>query len=323
MEASIQAGLAGIHPRAEAHVQASRDADRGRADARALADARRADAQALVDLQAQAGVAFVSDGLLGWQDLFRPFAERTPGLRVGPLTRWFDNNTFYRRPIVERAVQHPEPVAPSFDAGAKLPKGTQGKAILPGPYTFARLADDRAYGSVEKLLTALARDVLAPEVRDLAQRGVGWVQFSEPALLKERPQPEEWEALQRGYLAILDGVRITSCVHAGFGDASRQLQELFDLPVDYIGLDFTETPLDAFEDFQPTRGLQAGLADARSSIVESAEELAAAAQDLLDLAEPPALALAPSAELEYLPRAVADAKGQALGAAAKLLGGQP
>jgi methionine synthase II (cobalamin-independent) len=190
---------------------------------------------------------------------------------------------------------------------------------LPGPYTFAKLAQDEAYGSPEKLLTAFARDVLAPEVRHLVREGFGWVQFSEPALVKDRPQPEELEALQRAYLGILDGVRVTSTVATSFGDASRLLQDLFDLPVDYIGIDLTETPLDAFDGLAPARGLQAGLVDARSSIVEQPEHLVATAEELLETAPFPALALAPSAELEYVPRTIADEKVLALGEAARSL----
>lgn len=319
MEISVQATLAGLHPRSEELVQATRDFDRGRADAKQLAEVRRRDAQALVQLQAKAGFPHVSDGLLGFQDIFRPFAERLAGCKVGPITRWFDNNTFYRQPVVEAPLHRKGPIVEPSLERVKLPSGHKWKAILPGPYTFAKSVDDKAYGSTEKLLTAFAREALAPEVKGLAKEGFGWVQFNEPSLVKDRPRPEEWDAVHQAYLGILDGVRVTSSVATSFGDASRLLTELFELPVDLVGIDFTETPLDAFEGFAPTRGLQAGLADGRSSIVEKPQDLAAAARDLLDLAEFPALALAPSCELEFVPRVLADEKVLALGEAARAL----
>lgn len=319
MEISVQATLAGIHSRSEELVQATRDLDRGRTDAKSVAEVRRRDAKALVDLQAKAGVTHVLDGLLGWQDLFRPFAERVEGLRVGPLTRWFDNNTFYRQPIVEAPLHRRQPVLEPFLERVALPPGHKWKAVLPGPYTFAKLAEDRAYSSAEKLITTFAREALAPEVRWLAQQGFGWVQFSEPALVKERPRPEELDALQKSYLAMLDGVRITSSTVTSFGDATHLLAELFELPVDYVGIDFSETPLDALREFTPTRGIQAGIADARSSIVEKPQDLVATAEELLDVAEVPALALAPTSELEFLPRGLADEKVLALGEAARAL----
>lgn len=319
LEVSVQPTLAGIHPRSEELVAATRDFDRGRTDARALAEVRRRDAQALVDVQAKAGFLHVSDGLLGFQDLFRPFAEKVKGAKVGPITRWFDNNTFYRQPIIESSLHRTGPAVAAYHEAAKLPKGHKWKAVLPGPYTFAKLVDDQSYGSAEKLLTAFARDVLAAEVKALAKDGFGWVQFSEPALVKDRAQPEELEALQRAYFNILEGVRITSSVTTSFGDASRILQDLFELPVDYVGVDLTETPLDAFEGLAPTRGLQAGIVDARSSIVEKPDHIVATAEEILEVAAFPALALAPSAELEYVPRALADEKVLALGEAARVL----
>lgn len=319
MESTIQATTAGIHPRSEELVQATRDFDRGRTDAKHLAEARARDAKALVDVQAKAGFPHVSDGLLGFQDIFRPFAERLKGAKVGPITRWFDNNTFYRQPIVEAPLKRTGPVVKDYLERPKLAPGHKWKAVLPGPYTFARMVDDRAYGSTEKLVAAFAREALAPEVRWLAQEGFGWVQFQEPSLVRERPRPEEWDALQKAYMTILDGVKVTSSVVTSFGDASRILGELLELPVDYVGVDFTETPLDAFEGITPSRGIQAGLVDGRSSIVERPADIVAQARGLLDATDVPAIALAPSCDLEFLPRALADEKLLALGEAARAL----
>lgn len=319
MERSVQATLTGIHPRSEELVQATRDFDRGRTDAKHLADARRRDAQALVDVQHKAGVTHAIDGMLGFQDVYRPFAERVEGLQVGTLTRHFDNNTFYRQPQVVGTLRRRQDVLKPYVEAVKLPAGCKWKAIVPGPLTFAKAARDTAYGSTAKLLTSFARDVLAPEVQALAQQGFGWVQFSEPSLAWERPQPEELDALQKAYLTILDGVRITSSVATYYGDVSRVLTDLFELPVDYIGVDFFETPLEAFRDFPVTRGLQAGLVDGRSSIVEPVEDLVAQAGQLLEWTDAPALALAPNCELEFVPRGIADEKVLALGEAARQL----
>lgn len=319
MELTVHSTLAGIHPRTEELVQATRDFDRGRTDAKHLAEARSKDAKSLVDLQVKAGYNHVSDGLLGFQDVFRPFAEKLKGAKVGPITRWFDNNTFYRQPVIEAPLKHTAPVLKDYLERPKLAAGHKWKAVLPGPYTFAKSVDDRAYGSTAKLIAAFAKEGLGPEVRWLAQEGFAWVQFQEPALVRERPKPEEWEALQKAYLHVLDGVRITSTISTYFGDASRVLNELFELPADYIGIDFTETPLDALEGFTPTRGLQAGLADGRMSIVEKPRDLVQLGHELLESTGVQALALAPSCDLEFLSRGIADEKLLALGEAAKAL----
>lgn len=325
MEITVQPTLTGVHPRSEELVQATRDFDRGRTDVKALAEVRRRDAQALVDTQVKAGFTYVSDGLLGAQDIFRPFAERLKGSKVGPITRWFDNNTFYRQPIIEGPLKHTQPVLEPYLQAVKVPQGHKLKAILPGPYTFAKLVDDQSYHSTSKLLTTFAREALAPEVKWLARQGFGSIQFNEPALVKERPLPEEWHALGSAYLALLEGSRVTSTVTTYFGDASRILGELFELPVDYVGLDFTETPLETLAEFSPTRGVQAGLVDGRSSIIEKPAEIAEAAMEILEAADVPSLALAPTCDFEFLPRSVADEKVLALGLAAAHVneGGDP
>lgn len=319
MDVTFQPTLAGIHSRSEDLVQATRDFDRGRTDAKHLAEARSKDAKALIDLQVKAGYTYVSDGLLGFQDLFRPFAEKVGGVKVGPITRWFDNNTFYRQPIVEGALKHKGPVVKPYLEQPKLPAGHHWRAVLPGPYTWARSVDDRHYRNTAKLLSAFAREALGPELKALAKEGVGWVQFQEPSLVRERPQQEEWEALQQAYVHLLDGAKLTSTIATFFGDARPVLHELYDLPADFIGIDFTETSLDALEDFTPTRGLQAGLVDGRSSIVEKPQDIVAQARHLLDRTDVPSLALAPSCDLEFVPRGLADEKVVALAQAAKAL----
>jgi 5-methyltetrahydropteroyltriglutamate--homocysteine methyltransferase len=316
MEITVQPTLTGIHPRSEGLVQATRDFDRGRTDAKALAEVRRRDAQALVDTQVKAGFTHVSDGLLGFQDVFRPFAERVKGAKVGPITRWFDNNTFYRQPIIEGPLKRTQPILEPYLQKVKVPQGHTLKAVLPGPYTFAKLVDDKSYGSTSKHLTTFAREALGPELKWLAKEGYGWVQFNEPALVRDRPLPEEWEALGNAYMALLQNSSLTSTVSTYFGDASRILSELFELPVDYVGLDFTETALEALQEFAPSRGIQAGLVDGRSSIIEKPAELAAAANELLEAADVPSLVLAPTCDLEFLPRGVADEKVLSLGLAA-------
>src|SRR5687768_16370464 len=92
----IKAYAPGIYARSEEMVQASRDLDRGRTAEEAVEEQRLADVHAFVEIQREAGLDYFSDGLLNWQDIFRPFDESAEGLRPGPLTRFLDTNTFYR-----------------------------------------------------------------------------------------------------------------------------------------------------------------------------------------------------------------------------------
>lgn len=92
----MKAFAPGIYPRSEALVQATRDLDRGRTTEQAVAEQVERDTRELVAVQESAGLDLLSDGLLRWQDLFRPLAEAADGLEARPLTRFLDTNTFYR-----------------------------------------------------------------------------------------------------------------------------------------------------------------------------------------------------------------------------------
>ena len=71
----MRAFAPGIYSRSEALVQATRDLDRGRTSAEAVPQQAGRDLLELLSVQRAAGLDLLSDGLLGWQDIFRPLAE--------------------------------------------------------------------------------------------------------------------------------------------------------------------------------------------------------------------------------------------------------
>src|SRR5215218_9005186 len=162
----LKAYSPGIYPRSDALVQATRDLDRGRVTQAAVDEQLGRDFRELVAVQEQAGLALLSDGMLAWQDLFRPLAVRTEGLDARPLTRFLDTNTFYRAVLVdgEPRLRNPLP-APDLPAGEWV--GT-----LPSPLAFARAARDEV--SAEKL----AANVLAPQIQAWVDAGAALIVLS-------------------------------------------------------------------------------------------------------------------------------------------------
>ena len=88
----------GLYARSEALVQATRDLDRGRTTPEAVDEQVERDLAELVSVQQAAGLDLLADGMLRWQDVFRPLVEAADGLETGALTRFLDTNTFYRAP---------------------------------------------------------------------------------------------------------------------------------------------------------------------------------------------------------------------------------
>jgi 5-methyltetrahydropteroyltriglutamate--homocysteine methyltransferase len=295
----MKAFAPGIYPRSEALVQATRDLERGRTSPEAVAEQEQRDFQELVSVQRAAGLSFLSDGMLAWQDLFRPLADAAEGLDARPLTRFLDTNTFYRAVLVggEPHLATPLP-APDLPAGEWV--GT-----LPSPLAFARAARDEV--SAQKL----AANVLAPQIAAWAGAGAAMIVLSDPFLAREGGAGELLAALGE----LPEGVPLS--LQLPFGDASSLLPALADAPVAAIGVDFYSTSVNALPQAYP-REIHAGVLDARSSAPESPDEIARFVEELL-AREPAGLALVPNGDLQFVPEPIARQKLTRLGQASAVI----
>ena len=290
----IKAYAPGIYPRSEALVQATRDLDRGRTTEEKVDEQVERDLEELVAAQQEAGLDLLSDGMLRWQDIFRPLVEASAGLEAGPLTRFLDTNTFYRAPS---ATGEPR-LERALDARYVAPLPGPRLVTLPSPFALA-------FGTSVSP-RAMADGVLRPQLEALA-RDVELVVLSEPFLARV-PDPD-LDALAEA-LEALAGARPLA-LQVVFGDARPLLARgLADLPVDAIGVDFYATPLDAVP-----RGfakiLLAGVVDARNSLLEDPRDIARFADELGERAE--RVALTPNGDLQYVSERIAREKLARLG----------
>ena len=291
----MKAYAPGIYPRSDALIQATRDLDRGRTTPAAVAEQCGRDVRELVAAQEQAGLDLLSDGMLDWQDLFRPLAERSDGLTARPLTRFLDTNTFYRALIVEGEPKLREPV-PAPDLPEERWLGT-----LPAPNALARAAGGAASAKV------LAAKVLALQIDAWAAAGCALVVLSDPFLVREGGVAEAVPALRE----LPD--RIPYLLHLPFGDASAALEALAEAPVDAVGVDFYATPLESVPEAYP-KEIAAGVIDARSSALEDSTEVSSFAQRLLEQ-KPAGVSLTVNGDLQFVPAPIAREKLVRLGRA--------
>jgi 5-methyltetrahydropteroyltriglutamate--homocysteine methyltransferase len=292
---SLKAYAPGIYARSEELVQATRDLDRGRTSAAAVDEQVGRDFRELVSAQEQAGLTLLSDGMLAWQDLFRPLADRSDGLEARPLTRFLNTNTFYRALLVEGEPRLREPVPPP-----DLPTG-RWLAMLPSPLALSRAAGGVVPAAV------MAANVLAPQIEEYARAGCGLVVLSDPFLAREKGVPELVTAL-----AELPRT-VPLVLQLPFGDAGPVLAELADAPVDAIGIDFYATSLDAVPDGYP-KEILAGVVDARSSALEDPAEIARFVDGLLQR-NAAGLSLSVNGDLQFVPEPIAREKIAGLGRA--------
>ena len=282
----MQAFAPGIYPRSEDLVQATRDLDRGRTSQEAVDEQVERDLGELVSVQQAAGFDLLADGMLRWQDVFRPIVEAADGLENGALTRFLDTNTFYRAPSATTATPAlSNPLNGGFISQVPGPR----LVTLPSPFALAQGT------GVEP--STLAANVLKPQIDALDAE---LVVLEEPFLA--RAENGGLEKLGDALETLSGGPKLALWVT--FGSADKLFEQgLADLPVDAIGVDFYATKVDSVpEGFG--KQLFAGVLDARSSVPEEPAEIAAFVGQL-HARGVEQVSLVPNGDLQYVSQAVA------------------
>jgi methionine synthase II (cobalamin-independent) len=150
----LGAVLTGIAPRSAATSKVHRSYRDGNAAESDFKEAVEKDARELVSRQNN--FAFSSYGQLDWLDILRPIAKTFKGFAsrsssgedaVGPVTRWFRTNTFYRKPLVNVKI-----ACKGNELSESVPKSDgKGVIFLPAPYSFVRLVENTFYKDEKEL----------------------------------------------------------------------------------------------------------------------------------------------------------------------------
>jgi 5-methyltetrahydropteroyltriglutamate--homocysteine methyltransferase len=316
---SVRTALTGPFPRSEALVAATRDGDRGRASAESVEERYATAERDVVALEERLGFDATTGGSLRWADLFRPFSEGWRGFTVGPVTRWFATNTFYRQPILHAPPERVAGVVRAALPSHAVVAPAKAKVILPGPFTFAGLLDNRS-GETREALTHRFGRLLAEEVTELRAAGFQTFQFQEPLLVAEPPTGPLAEAAVVAYRSIGGAAEgATSIVWTYFGDAVPVQPLLARLNVSVIGIDLAETEPDRLHALPDHRGIGLGCLDPRTTLPEDPTEVARIARALQAEGKPRELWLGPGGPLDLLPSEAAARKLHVLPAAKQLL----
>ena len=262
--------------------------------------------RAAINEQEEAGLDLLTDGQIRWEDLVTPIAKRVSGFEINGLTRWFDNNVYYRRPILRKAPKRQGPILVNEYRFAASCTRKPVKAILPSPYAFARLTEDQYYKSERPLVMKLA-EILNEEARALAEAGAPFIQFDEPALGFGKPN---MKLVVEAIGVATQGVRAKTALYTYFGSLNGALAPLLQARVDVVGVDVVSDvkTITALRKAKITKELAVGCLDARNTKLESITELHALFDVLRKQISLDRLYVNPNCGLEFLPHAQALAK---------------
>jgi 5-methyltetrahydropteroyltriglutamate--homocysteine methyltransferase len=294
----LPAQLTGIFARSKELIRATRDFDRRRTTFEELEKIRRADVKKIISLQKD--FEFLVDGNLHWQDLFRPFTKAA-GIELGPLTRFFETNTFYRRPVIKGKIKFEPKEIERYIYLDLLPANK--KVILPGPVTFYGLSENSYY---KKDFMIVVAKLISKVIKYLVQKGVKSVQLSEPFLAYHGKQltSKDFAMAKDAYQIIVDAKNNAEIsLHTYFGDFTA-IAKVLKLPVDSITIDLISTDLKKLK-FETDKKIGLGCIDAANSLLENPEETMKFTSTLIKKLKLNKFFVCPNCDLDFLPQPVA------------------
>lgn len=309
----IYALLHGLYPHSEQLARISRDVTRYRKTEDDLFAAQKKDTQHLLAIQKKLGFAFAEDGMFLWQDIFRPIVASTDGMTVGPLTRFFDNNNFFRQPIITKPVRFNEEKMIKFFT----PLEKNWKVTIPSPFLFAKLAASDRFSSEEKLeqTTGLIKQVILC----LEKLGVLFIQLAEPAIPYYGFSKKEEQLFIKSLQSVIPKEKkAIIAVHFYFGDAASIVKALSKarIGIDAVGIDFVKTNLTSLPKHLPY-AIIAGVVEGRNSLIEKDKDIIVFVKKLIKTFKPDVLYITHNSSLELLPETVAVKKVALLGSIQK------
>jgi 5-methyltetrahydropteroyltriglutamate--homocysteine methyltransferase len=249
--------------------------------------------------QENAGIEIITDGQVRWDDLLTPFARNIEGCEVNGLLRFFDNNFYYRKPVIKSKMVFKDFTTLEDFKFAIANSNKSLKVVLPGGLTFAGLSLDEYY----KDLMSFGMDysqILKKEIQRLDMEGVDYIQLDEPSLCFV---PQEISLLKESLRTIFSGIKAKTILFLYFGSIKNLVPELFDLPVDIIGIDLVSKPenLSFILKADLKKELILGCLDARNTKMEDEKEILKLIEKVSMKIPPEKLYISPSCGLEFLP----------------------
>ncbi|MFB6169650.1 MAG: 5-methyltetrahydropteroyltriglutamate--homocysteine methyltransferase [Haloarculaceae archaeon] len=275
----------------------------------------------VVDRQTEAGLDRVVEGQLRWDDMLAHPLCVHDAVETRGIVRYYDNNNFYREPVVTGDLDFSGDVADELDAASDLTDESL-QAVVPGPYSLADLATDEHYGDDAEFLGAIA-DFLAGEVE--AFPAVETVFVLEPSLVENPPGDGEDERASEAIDRVAAATDADVVVHTYWGALTEKVHaHLLDADVDAVGYDFVanhEQNLYNINEYGTKADIALGVVDGQNTLVEAPEKIRERVDWVFD--NTPATDfettyVTSNTELFYLPSNKFEAKLDALGTAVGL-----
>jgi len=297
----------GIYPRSEELIEATRK------NTENLNSLFQKETEEYISAQKNANLGFVSDPLLKWDDIFRPFSNLET-VTPTALNRIYEMNTFYRVLSFDGQKFSDEGnlVQSNLDLSL-LPKNRT--AAIPEPFTFAERHISNEFKRKEDFTINLAK-MLRTEIDSLVESGFEIIQLLAPSIAYNKEV--DFGVISDALKIITDGLKAKTILHTYFGDVSKKIESLLDLPVSGLGFDITTTPASSIEKHSfSDKILTVGIINSFNTAIEKPQECINQVDEINAKTKPKESYVSNNFDLEYVPKEFAMNKISVLGEIAR------
>ena len=296
----------GIYPRSEELIEATRK------NTENLDSLSQKETEEYITAQKNANLGFVSDPLLKWDDIFRPFSSLT-SVNLSSLNRIYEMNTFYRILSFDGSDFTDGGNIVQSNLDSSLPKNKT--VAIPEPFTFAELHTSKKFKKKDDFIINLAK-MLRPEIDSLVESGFEVIQLLAPSIAYNKEV--DFGVISDALNIITDGLKAKTILHTYFGDVSKKIESLLDLPVSGLGFDITTTPVSSIEKHSfSNKSLTIGIINSFNTAIEKPQECIKQVDEINANTKPKESYVSNNFDLEYVPKEFAMNKISVLGEIAR------
>ncbi len=297
----------GIYPRSEELIEATRK------NTPNLSSLFLKETKEYISLQKKAKLGYVTDPLLKWDDIYRPFAQ-LKSVKFAALNRIYEMNTFYRKLAFNNGVMGGGKIVKSNLATSLLPKNRA--VCLPEPYTFAERHLSSKNKSIDEFTIKLAK-MLRKEALTLVKNGFKLIQIIGPSIAYNINKVD-LDLVKDGLDILTRDLKAKTILHFYFGDVSKKIDKLLDLPVTGLGFDSTSTPISSIKKHNfSDKSLAIGMVNSYTTKVENKKKCISEMNQIISKTKPKEVFVTTNFDLEYIPKEFARKKILVLGEIAR------
>ena len=298
----------GIYPRSEELIEATRK------NTENLDSLSQKETDEYINAQKNANLGFVSDPLLKWDDIFRPFSSLT-SVNLSSLNRIYEMNTFYRvLEFYEHPWHHGE-LDGTVVRNLALPLLPKNRTVaVVEPYTFANL--HTVNQNYDRDFNMDLAKMLRREIDSLVESGFEVIQLLAPSIAYNKEV--DFGIVSDALKIITNGLKAKTVLHTYFGDVSKKIESLLDLPVSGLGFDITTTPISSIEKHSfSDKILTVGIINSFNTAHEKPQECIKQVDEINAQTKPKESYVSNNFDLEYVPKEFAMNKISVLGEIAR------